>query len=93
MNPMDEELVDDLKLFITTTVAQGIQDVRDDLDKVDKKIGMVDKKLSNKIDAVDRKLGNKIDAVASTLTKVNDSTYEELDDHERRLKRLEHKTA
>lgn len=87
----NEELFQDLKQFITATVSQqmahvatkdDIQDVRSDVEG-----------LSRRLTAVESKLDQVQDAIADTLTQAAEATDATLQDHDKRLRRLEHRAA
>lgn len=87
---MDNELIDDLKLFIATTVSQQTVDIRDD-------VRNLDVKLSGKIDKLEEKLSDKIDNlsayVADALDNSNETNGAQLKNHEKRIKKLEKKVV
>ncbi|HKU18044.1 MAG TPA: hypothetical protein VJP80_02110 [Candidatus Saccharimonadales bacterium] len=77
---MTEDVITDLKQFITATVSQQTIELEK---KFDHKIDQLDHKLSSKIDALSA-------AVAEALDAANEATATQLRDHERRIVRLEH---
>ncbi len=74
---MNEDIIQDLKQFITATIMQQTSDLRTE-------IVNLDSKLSNKIDDLSASVGDAIESV-------NESTDAQLKDHEVRIARLEHK--
>lgn len=96
---MDEDTITDLKQFITATVSQQTIELERSLDKkLDEKLDQkLDEKLDEKLGAVERRITKKIDdlsaAVAEAMEANTTATDERLDNHEKRLVRLEHKTA
>ncbi|WP_329051243.1 hypothetical protein OG738_03825 [Amycolatopsis sp. NBC_01488] len=75
----NEELFNDLKQFIATTVSQEVAGLRTELkDDI--------KSLDQKVDAIQ-------DAVAEALSQTNEALDATVQDHEQRLQRLEHRTA
>jgi uncharacterized protein involved in exopolysaccharide biosynthesis len=81
-----EEMIADLKQFITATVSQEVAGLRTEL-KAD--IAEV----RNDVKALDQKLGTIQDAIADTLTHTTETTDATLQDHEQRLRTLEHRAA
>jgi rRNA-processing protein FCF1 len=75
----NEELLNDLKQFITATVSQEVDGLR--------------KELKADIKALDQKLDAIQDAIAETLTHATEPLDATLQDHEQRLHRLEHRSA
>ncbi len=76
---MNEDTINDLKQFITTTVSQQTSDIRDDIEKLDNK-------LSGKIDDLSA-------SVAEAMDNTNEAVDTQLKDHEARIGRLEQKAA
>lgn len=81
---MNEELIDDLKQFITAAVTQATADLatKADLNGLRGEVSDLRTEMNQRFDD----LGLKIDAIA-------DAHAETLDDHEHRLKRLEQRAA
>lgn len=81
---MKEDVIDDLKQFIATTVSQQLSGVatKDDIARLE---GRFDK-LEQKVDDVQASIG---DALATS----NDAIDAQLQDHELRITSLEHKPA
>ena len=84
----NEELLNDLKQFIATTVSQQTAGLatKDD-------IKSLRDELKGEIRSVDQKVDAIQDAVAEALTQTNEALDATVQDHERRLKRLEHRTV
>lgn len=84
---MNDDVITDLKQFITATVSQAsIQqttDLRKEFNSLDIKVDKLEKKLTKKIDDL-------TDFVAETFDATNDVADKQLKDHERRLTKLEH---
>ena len=76
---MNEDTINDLKQFITTTVSQQTSDIRDDIEKLDNK-------LSGKIYDLSA-------SVAEAMDNTNEAVDTQLKDHEARIGRLEQKAA
>jgi hypothetical protein len=99
----NEELFQDLKQFITATVSQQTAHLatKADIDGVVQRIDLIEVKMATKEDLKDteHRLSEKMDrvqdAIAETLTKAVEAvdTTKKVEDHERRLTRLEHRTA
>lgn len=85
---MDDELITDLKQFITATVTQATSDLatKDDVNKLEQK-------LEQKIDGVEQKLEQKIDDVDLKLDTIADTLNGQLTDHETRITSLEQQAA
>lgn len=83
---MNEEVVEDLKQFISSTVSQQTAEIHSDIERLDKKIDGLDLKLSKKIDDLS-------DSVAEAIQISNDSTDEQLENHEQRIIKLEQRTT
>ena len=98
----NEELFTDLKQFIEATVSQQtahlderIDTVEKHMDGVERRISSIETTMATKEDVglLDQKLDHIQDAIADTLTHNIDATDITLQDHEQRLRRLEHKAA
>lgn len=87
---MNNDVITDLKQFITTTVSQQLSLQTD-------KLRYDIKKLDKKIDGISNNLGQKIDnlslGVASALDASNEEHDKQLKNHEIRLRKLEQKPA
>jgi hypothetical protein len=75
---MDDDQLDDLKQFITTTVSQTEARLTERIDKLETKVDKLEVKLETKIDDVDAKADAILEAVG-----------ESFDNHEVRIKKLE----
>ena len=80
----NEELLEDFKQFISTTVSQSEKRLRADMATKDDLAA-----LGGRIDDIDEKLNEILDAVGERVAHVEDT----VDDHENRLQRLEHRAA
>lgn len=80
----NEELFTDLKQFITTAISQQMAGMATKDDIAD---------LRTELKTLDEKLDLIQDAVAESLTHTTQVTNATLQDHERRLRRLEHRPA
>jgi len=65
----NEELFQDLKQFITATVSQEVNGLRNDVVQLEKRLGGVEQR----IDRLDNKLDHIKDAIADTLTQVTEA--------------------
>jgi hypothetical protein len=83
---MNDDTVNDLKMFITTTISQQTTDIRGEISSIRGDIKKLDVKLSNKIDDLSS-------SVADALDSSNDATDVQLKDHEQRIGLLEQKVA
>lgn len=77
----NEDVIADLKQFITATISQSLTNVatKDDLDKLSEN-------LENKMD-------KRFDELDSKVATIADAHAEQLEDHEQRLAGLEHRVA
>jgi uncharacterized coiled-coil protein SlyX len=95
----NEELFQDLKQFITATVSQQTAHLatKDDIDGVGRRIDGIEARMATKEDIkrLDDKLDEVQDGVAETLTQVTEAfdVTGQVQDHEQRLHKLEHRTA
>ena len=84
---MNSDVIDDLKQFIASTVSQQLT----------LHLGELKVELKEDIKSLDKKLSNKIDdlsaSVAEALDAQDDATESKFKNHEKRIKRLETKTA
>ena len=80
---MDDDVIADLKQFIAATVSQQLElfsgEIRGE-------IRQLDEKLTAKIDDLSSSVGEAINTT-------NESADSKLEDHEKRIKKLEQKTA
>jgi len=87
---MDDQTLNDLTQFISTTTARQLalqtEDLRSDIGRVDIKIDGVEQRLTKKI-------GDLSDAVSEALETSNSATAKQLQNHETRLVKLEAKPA
>lgn len=81
----NEELFDDLKHFIDGRQAQLEERLGARIDGIEAK--MVTKQ---DLEATERRI---LEAVGDTMSQANDAVDKQLDDHEKRLRRLEHRTV
>jgi chromosome segregation ATPase len=100
---MNEDVIVDLKQFIATTISQQTSDIREDIGDIREDIGDIrgdigdirndikklDEKLSKRIDDLDQKL----DTVMETVGERNEETHAQFKNHEKRIRKLEAKTA
>jgi uncharacterized coiled-coil protein SlyX len=95
----NEELFDDLKQFISATVSQSEARLSGRMDSLENRIDGVESRMTTKEDlmAVEQRLSRKIDdvqaAIGDAIQEGNEATDKRVDDHEQRLRRLEHRTA
>lgn len=82
----NEQLFDDLKHFIEATVSQHVAELRDELR------GEI-RQLNTRIDTLDQKLDQVQDAIGETFSQTAEDTNRTLRDHDRRLARLERRSA
>ena len=93
----NEEMIQDLKQFITATVSQEVAGVRDDIKDLKSDVGNLQSDVSGiKADVarLDEKTDAVQDAIAETVTQVADSAEASVREHEGRYHgRLKHRTA
>jgi uncharacterized protein involved in exopolysaccharide biosynthesis len=86
---MDDAVIADLKQFIAATVSQNTADIRGDVALLKQDVAHLDDRiarLETKVDVLSQ-------SVAEALDMSNEATQTQLDEHDRRLIRLEHKSA
>jgi hypothetical protein len=76
---MNEDIITDFKQFITSTIGQQISEVKQDIENLDIK-------LSTKIDDLS-------ESVAAAISSTDEVVDEQLQDHDKRLTKLERKAA
>lgn len=93
---MDEAAVNDLKQFLETVIKSSVrQTFKEEFDeRLDKRLAETEARMeahvSTKIDQAKHEI---LIAVADTMQNHIDVTDERLSNHEKRLRKLEHKTA
>lgn len=85
---MNDDTIADLKQFIATTVRQEMSG----LATKDELAGLEDR-LNAKVDGLSAKIDDLQASVAAALDATNDEVDKQLQDHEARITRLEHKAA
>ncbi|MCR6484003.1 hypothetical protein M8542_14355 [Amycolatopsis sp. OK19-0408] len=89
----NEQLLDDLKQYVSTTVSQATADLKNELkDEMNKRFDSMDKRLDRmdeRFDDIDGQLNEIQNAVGSELVK-NDTAIHDLD---KRVRRLEARAA
>lgn len=76
---MNDEIIEDLKQFISTTVSGHFFEIRTDIENLDNK-------LSTRID-------NLSQSVADAIENTNETVHQQLIEHETRITKLEQKTT
>lgn len=89
MSSMNDETIQDLKQFIAATVSQQTSDIIKRLDGVDERLDGIDTRL----DRVETKIDDLSASVAEALDATHEVTHSQLQDHERRIVRLEQNAA
>lgn len=84
---MDEDTINDLKQFISTTVSQQLSQQTEELRKEFRG------DLSNEISRLEQKIDDLSAAVGDALDNTHQATDDRLNNHEQRITRLEHKAA
>lgn len=96
---MNDEVIEDLKQFITATVVQHTSHLatKDDLmgveQRLDSKIDRLDERLTQQIDQVHVSINQLSTDIADALTQSNDAHGDQLKNHETRISKLEAKVA
>lgn len=93
---MDENVITDLKQFIAATVSQHTSELKEDISGIKEDISGIKNDISGlRKDAlrIDKKIDDLSASVAEALDTGNDSTESRLNDHERRIGRLEQRPA
>ena len=87
MSMTNEQLLEDLKQFVQTTVSQATAGLatKDDLARVETKVDGLDNRMGT--------LETKVDDLSLKVDTIADTQAEQLEDHDVRLTRLETKTA
>ncbi|MDZ7786051.1 MAG: hypothetical protein U5L95_02930 [Candidatus Saccharibacteria bacterium] len=92
---MNDDTIQDLKQFIATTVSQQTSDLatKEDITNLEKDISSLEKNISK----LDKKLSTKIDDLAASVGEALDTSNEaidnQLEDHNKRISKLEQKAA
>jgi len=92
---MNDDAIQDLKQFISTTISQQISDLatKEDISKLKSDISKLEADISN----LDKNLSSKIDdlsnSVSEALESTNETTGEQLRDHNQRIIKLEKKVS
>jgi hypothetical protein len=93
----NEEMIQDLKQFIEATISQQMADVatKDDIKQLSGRIDRLEVNMATKKDVakLDQQLDTIQDAIADTLTHTAEDADAKFEDHEQRLRRLEHRAA
>lgn len=86
----NEQLFNDIKRFIATTISQQMADIATKED-----VESVEQHLSQRIDALDAKIGRVQADISDTLEKVLEAldVTEQVRDLDKRVRKLEHKVA
>ena len=100
---MNDEIIQDLKQFIASTVSQQTSELGRRLDGVDMKLDKVEQRLDGveqrldgveqRLDGVESKIDDLSTFVADALDTTNETTDAQLKDHETRIVKLEQKAA
>jgi DNA anti-recombination protein RmuC len=86
----NEELLQDLKQFVTATVSQTVsQVVSQSEQKINARLESLEDRVEAGLSDLDAKIDTVHDAIADTFTRYTESTDGTLKDHEKRLHRLE----
>jgi archaellum component FlaC len=88
-----EELFDDLKQFIEATVSQYAAELRNDLHGEIAVVRGEVRQVNTRMETLDEKLDLIQEAVGESLLQAAGETKASLQDHDRRLQRLEHNVA
>lgn len=86
---MNDDVISDLKQFISAAVSQQTTEVRHDIERLDIKIDKVEKNLEVKINKVEKKIDDLAEFVSESFDAINEDTDKILSNHEMRIKKLE----
>lgn len=93
MHSMNEDVIADLKQFITATVSQQISGLRNDMDQG---FDGLRNEMNHRFDEVDRRfqrVGQRFDDLEAKVDTIADAQAVDLADHEQRLTKLEQQAA
>ena len=83
---MTDEIIQDLKQFITALFSQQLGGVESRLDGIDTRIDSLESNMN-------RQFKELSDSIADSLDSSNEAIDVQIKDHETRITKLEHKTA
>jgi len=86
---MDEVMLNDLKQFIAVTISQQTSELRSDMAKMSGDI----QEVRGDIKRIDQKFDNLTEHVAEALDTANEATHKQLQNHEKRIRKLESEPA
>lgn len=100
---MNEDVITDLKQFISATVSQQTSELHDKFNGLDGRFNSLEEKfdrldtrfnsLEKKVDKIDQKVDDLSLFVTDALDTNNEIIDKQLKNHERRITRIEHKIA
>ena len=96
MTITDEEVIADLKQFISATVSQHTTPIRDDVATLKQDVTELKHdvaELKHDVKRIDKKVDDLSSYVADALDASNEVMQQQLDAHEKRITHLEQKTA
>ena len=90
---MNDDTIQDLKQFITATISQETADIKTDIRGIKTDV----KGIKTDIKELDEKLSAKIDdlssSVAEAIENTNEASHTQLNDHDKRILRLEQRAV
>ena len=86
---MDDDTIADLKQFIAATVNQNTSDIRGDISDIRTDISDI----RTDIKKLDKKVDDLTEYVADAIDTSNEQNHKTLTNHEKRITKLEQKTA
>ena len=89
---MNDDAIQDLKQFIAATVHQEISGVKDDISTMKSDLSSVKQDI-DEIKTDLNKLTHRVDDIDAKLDTVIEASGEQIDDHEKRITKLESNTA
>lgn len=93
---MNDDIIQDLKQFITAAVNQQTSDLGSRLDTVDERLRTIDSGIDTvnaRLQSTESKIDDLSTAVADALEEVNESTSTQLHGFDLRIRKLEKKAA
>lgn len=90
MPSMNEELIEDLKQFITATISQQLSlqlgELHEEISGIRTDMSKMEQRLSGQMKEIS-------DSVAEAMTNTNEEVDKQIQDHEKRITKLETKSA
>lgn len=71
---MDSDTINDLKQFIAATISQQTSDLRQDIDRIDKKV-----------EGLDRKIDDRTDEILTTIGESTETRFEVIEEDQKQM--------